>query len=109
VRIDMAWVVLIIAGVFEVLFVLAMKMSEGFTKRTYTLLTIGFGGVSFYLLSRALLEIPVGTGYGVWTGIGAAGSVIAGMIFFKESKDIKKLVFLGMIISGVVGLRLVGS
>lgn len=103
----MAWVLLIIAGLFEVLFVLSMKMSEGFTRKKYTLATVAAGGLSFYLLSVAMLEIPVGTAYAVWTGIGAAGSVVAGMIFFKEKKDIRKIIFLLMIISGVVGLKLV--
>ncbi|KIL48568.1 DMT family transporter [Jeotgalibacillus campisalis] len=105
----MAWVLLGIAGIFEVLFVLSMKLSEGFTKTKYFIASVVAGGTSFYLLSLALLEVPVGTGYGVWTGIGAVGSVVAGMLFFKESKDIRKLVFVAMIVTGVVGLRLVSG
>ncbi|PPA70560.1 DMT family transporter [Jeotgalibacillus proteolyticus] len=105
----MAWTMLIIAGLFEVLFVLMMKLSEGFTKMKYTAGAVIFGGISFYLLSLALKVIPIGTGYGVWTGIGAVGSVLIGMIFFKESKDTLKLLFVGMIIAGVVGLKLVSG
>lgn len=104
----MAWILLIIAGLFEVAFVLSMKLSEGFSRGKFTALTVVNGAISFYLLSLALVDIPVGTGYAVWTGIGAAGTVLAGMFFFKESRDRKKLLFLGMIIAGVIGLKLVG-
>ncbi|KIL52187.1 DMT family transporter [Jeotgalibacillus soli] len=105
----MAWLLLIVAGIFEIIFVILMKLSKGFTRGKFTALAAVAGFTSFYLLSRALIDIPVGTGYGVWTGIGAAGSVVAGMLFFKESKDRRKLLFLAMIISGVVGLKLVAG
>lgn len=105
----MAWPILIIAGFFEVGFVLTMKLSEGFKVKKYTVLTVLTGALSFYLLSIALKTIPVGTGYAVWTGIGAAGSVLAGMLFFKESKQPAKLFFLACIIAGVAGLKIYGS
>lgn len=105
----MAWPILIIAGIFEVGFVLTMKLSEGFKVKKYTVLTILTGALSFYLLSMALKSIPVGTGYAVWTGIGAAGSVLAGMLFFNESKQPAKLFFLACIIAGVAGLKIYGS
>lgn len=105
----MAWVILVIAGFFEVGFVLTMKLSGGFKVKKYTVLTVLTGALSFYLLSLALQTIPVGTGYAVWTGIGAAGSVLAGMLFFKESKQPAKLFFLACIIAGVAGLKIYGS
>ncbi len=102
----MYWVVLVFAGLFEVGFVLCMKLSEGFKKKVYTLLMIVSAALSFFLLSYALMGIPVGTGYAVWTGIGAAGSVLMGMYLFKEQKSRRKIFFLTCIILGVVGLKL---
>lgn len=104
----MAWVWLILAGFGEVAFVIFMKLSNGFKKFTYTLLTVLAGAFSFYFLSRALITIPLGTGYAIWTGIGAAGSVVLGMLFFNESKDIKRILFLSLIVISVVGLKVVG-
>ncbi|AQQ52133.1 DMT family transporter [Planococcus lenghuensis] len=101
----MAWIILIVAGLFEVAFVVTMKLSDGFTSLRYSILTVLTGGASFYLLSLALISLPVGTGYAVWTGIGAAGSVLAGMLWFGESRSAKKLFFLTCIVTGVAGLR----
>ncbi len=105
----MAWFLLIIAGLFEVAFVTTMKLSNGFKVKRYTVLTVVTGAFSFYLLSLALTEIALGTGYAVWTGIGAAGSVVVGMFFFQESKQALKIFFLSCIIAGVVGLKMFGS
>ncbi|ANU24890.1 DMT family transporter [Planococcus donghaensis] len=105
----MAWLILIVAGIFEVVFVTTMKLSEGFKKKRYAVLTIVSGALSFYLLSLALTTIALGTGYAVWTGIGAAGSVLVGMIFFKESRQLAKLFFLSCIIVGVSGLKIFGG
>lgn len=105
----MAWLTLVIAGCFEVAFVTTMKLSEGFKVKKYTALTVLSGALSFYLLSLALTEIAVGTGYAVWTGIGAAGSVVVGMLFFKESRQPAKLFFLTCIIAGVAGLKIFGG
>ncbi|WP_017729541.1 DMT family transporter [Halalkalibacterium ligniniphilum] len=105
----MAWTLLIIAGLFEVLFVTFMKLSNGFKQKGFTLLCIVTGGLSFYLLSLSLLAIPIGTAYAIWAGIGAAGSVIVGMIFFKESKQVIRLLFLAFIVTGVVGLKVSSS
>ncbi|ANU15558.1 DMT family transporter [Planococcus halocryophilus] len=105
----MAWLILIVAGLFEVSFVTTMKLSEGFKKKRYTVLTVVFGALSFYLLSLALTTIALGTGYAVWTGIGAAGSVLVGMIFFNESRQLAKLFFLSCIIAGVAGLKIFGG
>lgn len=105
----MAWLILIAAGFFEVAFVTTMKLSDGFKVKKYTALTILSGGLSFYLLSIALTDIAVGTGYAVWTGIGAAGSVVVGMLFFNESRQPLKLFFLSCIIAGVAGLKVFGG
>ena len=102
----MAWIILIIAGIFEILFVITMKLSDGFKRHIYTILTVVASIVSLYLLSLALLYIPVGTGYAVWSGIGAAGSVLLGMFFFGESRNCKRISFILMIITGVIGLKL---
>ncbi len=80
----MAWVMLGIAGIFEVVWATCMKYSEGFTKLSWSLLTFAGMAVSFFLLARATKTLPLGTAYAVWTGIGALGSVIVGIILFKE-------------------------
>lgn len=104
----MAWFLIVIAGVFEVAFVISMKLSDGFKNIKFTILTVISAALSFFLLSLALKEIAVGTGYAVWTGIGAAGSVLLGIYLFKEKRSRKKLFFLSCIIMGVVGLKLFG-
>jgi len=102
----LSWLLLFTGGLCEVGFVTMMKLSDGFRKLKFSLLTILFMIISFYTLSLALKEIPIGTGYAVWSGIGAVGSVLVGMMFFKESKSILKLLFISMIIIGIVGLKL---
>lgn len=104
----MSWIILIIAGLFEVAFVIMMKLSEGFRNKKYTALTVLTAALSFFLLSVAMRELPVGTGYAVWAGIGAAGSVLIGMIFFREKRSALKFLFLSFIIAGVTGLKLFG-
>ena len=104
-----AWIVLLIAGILEFIWATGLKYSEGFTKlwpSVFTLLTMG---ISFYLLSLSMKVLPVGVSYTVWTGIGAVGAVIIGVVVFKEPMSLMKLVFLGMIISGILGLKLVES
>lgn len=100
------WLLLLIGGVCEVGFVTMMKLSDGFRKLKFSLLTVLFMVVSFYTLSLALKVIPIGVGYAVWSGIGAVGSVLVGIIFFQEAKDIKKMLFVTMIIIGIAGLKL---
>lgn len=87
-------------------FVVMMKLSEGFKKLKFSLLTVLFMIASFFLLSLSLKTIPIGTGYAIWTGIGAVGSVVMGMILFKEKKSVLKLLFIAMIVAGVIGLKL---
>ncbi|WP_020619441.1 DMT family transporter [Paenibacillus daejeonensis] len=105
----MAWMFLLLSGLAEVSGVTFLKLSKGFTRFKPTLGAIISGAFSFYFLSRALQEIPISTAYGIWTGIGSAGGVLLGMYLFSESRDIRKLIFIGMIITGVIGLRVVGG
>ncbi|KMJ57975.1 supressor protein SugE [Bacillus sp. LL01] len=102
----MAWFFLTIAGLCEIGAVASLKLAEGFKKLYPSLSFIVIGMLSFYFLSLALKDIPMGTAYAVWTGIGSAGSVLLGMIFFKESKDRIRIVLLSLIIIGVIGLKI---
>lgn len=102
----LSWIVLLLGGVCEVGFVTMMKLSDGFRRTKFTLLTLLFMVFSFYSLSFALKEIPIGVGYAVWAGIGAVGSVLVGMLFFREARSWKKILFIAMIIIGIVGLKL---
>lgn len=101
-----SWLFLIIGGIFEVGFVAMMKLSDSFKILKYSLLTTLFMLLSLFSLSHALINIPIGIGYAVWAGIGAVGSVLVGMLFFNESKDWRKALLIGLIIIGIVGLKL---
>ncbi|HLO90264.1 MAG TPA: multidrug efflux SMR transporter [Lentimicrobium sp.] len=101
----MAWFYLIIAGLFETVWAVALKYSEGFTKLWPSILTGVSMAVSVWLLAISLKHLPLGTAYPVWTGIGAVGTVIYGMIVFGESKDLLRILFVIMIVGGIVGLR----
>ena len=103
----MAWVSVFIAGVFETVWAVGLKYSDGFSRLWPSILTIGAMMISFGLLSYALKTLPVGTTYAVWTGIGAAGTALLGMLLFGESRDAVRLVCIGLIIAGILGLRLV--
>ena len=102
----MAWVMLFIAGLFEVGFAIGLKYSEGFTRLWPTLIMAAAGALSFYLLSSSMKSLPVGTAYAVWTGIGAVGTVVLGILFLKESGDLFRLLSILLIVAGIVGLRL---
>ncbi|HJT19142.1 MAG TPA: multidrug efflux SMR transporter [Nitrospira sp.] len=102
----MAWWYLIGAGLFEIVWASSLKFTEGFTKLWPTLGTLTAMIVSVALLAEALKTIPVGTGYAVWTGVGAAGTAAVGMLFFGESKELIRLVYLLVIVGGIVGLKL---
>jgi len=105
----MAWVYLIIAGLMETVFAVALKQSDGFSRLWPSVTFAVASAISFTLLSLALRTLPVGTAYAVWTGIGAAGTAIVGIVFLGESRDILRLVSITLIVAGVVGLRLAGS
>jgi quaternary ammonium compound-resistance protein SugE len=97
------------ASGFEILFALGLKYAEGFTRLGWSVLTVAAGVTSFLILSQALRTLPVGTGYAVWTGIGAVGATILGIFLFHEPRDAGRLVSIGLIISGIVGLRLTSA
>lgn len=103
----MAWAILIIAGLFEVGFTTCLKLSENFTQWKWS---VGFFiciSLSFFLLNKATQTIPLGTGYAVWTGIGAVGTVIIGILFYKEPADFLRLFFITLLIGSILGLKLV--
>lgn len=105
----MAWFLLIVAGLFETVWAVALKYSEGFTKLWPSVITAVAMIISIYLLSVSLKTLPLGVAYTIWTGIGALGAVVFGIIVFGESKDLLKLMFVLMILGGIVGLRAVSS
>lgn len=101
----MAWVYLVIAGISEVVWALGLKYTDGFSRLFPSIITIGGMIISFYFLSLALRELPIGTAYAVWTGIGVLGTVIFGMIFLGEAKDWYRIFFIFLILSGIAGLK----
>jgi quaternary ammonium compound-resistance protein SugE len=105
----MSWVLLTIAGILEIAFALGMKSSEGFTRLIPALFTIVTGLSSVLLLSISLRTLPVGTAYAVWTGIGAAGTAILGMMMLGDSAAPLRLFCIVLILAGVIGLRLVSA
>lgn len=105
----MAWLVLVVAAVFEVAFALSLKPSEGFSRLWPTSGVLVFGVISVLLLSRTLDRLPVGTAYAVWTGLGSVGVVVLGVWLFDEPITPARLACIGLIVAGVVGLRLAGS
>ena len=105
----MPWLILIIAGFFEIVWAIGIKYTEGWTKLWPTVITVLAMAASFYLLSVALKQIPIGTAYAVWTGIGTIGTVIYGIVYFKEPTDILRIICILLIISGIVGLRILSK
>ena|SRR5687768_13076656 len=105
----MAWIYLVIAGLLEIGWAIGMKYTNGFTRLWPSVATIACMAVSFGFLATALRTIPVGTGYAVWTGIGAAGTALLGMALFGESRDTARLLCIGLIIAGVIGLKVVSK
>ncbi len=102
----MAWIYLVIAGLLEIAWAIGLKFTHGFTRLGPSVVTIAIMIASFGLLAAALKHIPVGTGYAVWTGIGAAGTAIIGMAFLGESRDLARIFCITLIVAGVVGLKL---
>ena len=102
----MNWIVLVIAGLFEVVWAIGLKHTEGFTKLWPSVITLIAMGVSFYLLSTALRTLPIGTAYAVWVGIGAVGTAIAGIVLFNEPATFLKVMSLCLVVGGIVGLKL---
>ena len=101
----MAWLCLIVAGLLEIGWAIGLKYTEGFSKLWPSVATVCAMIASFGLLAAALKQIPVGTGYAVWTGIGAAGTAIIGMAFLGESREALRILCIALIVAGVVGLK----
>ena len=105
----MAWIVLIFAGIFEIVWAYSMKMSEGFTKLTPSIITIFFMILSFALLAYAMKTLPLGTAYTIWTGIGAIGSFLVGIFILGEPATAMRMYAAVLIISGLVLMKLSSS
>ncbi|MCZ6799015.1 MAG: quaternary ammonium compound efflux SMR transporter SugE [Nitrospirae bacterium] len=105
----MAWIWLLIAGVFEVVWAVGLKYTEGFTRLWPSVVTIGAMGVSFVFLAQALKSIPLGTAYAIWTGIGVVGTALLGIVLFEESRDLIRLLCIFVIVVGIAGLKLSSS
>ena len=105
----MNWILLFFAGLFEVGWAIGMKYSEGFTKLLPSVVTVVTMAVSVVLLGIAMKSLPVGTAYTVWTGIGAVGTVVCGIVLFGESASPLRLICVALIITGIVGLKLVSD
>lgn len=103
----MAWIYLLIAGLLETGWAIGLKYTEGFTRLWPSVLTLAAMAVSFLFLSLALKTLPVGTGYAVWTGIGAVGTVILGIVLLGEPATLARLACIGLIVAGIIGLKLV--
>ena len=103
----MAWIALFVAGLFEVAWAIGLKYTEGFTRTWPSVWTIASMAASIVLLAWAMKTLPVGTAYAVWTGIGAAGTVALGIVLFDEPATIVRLACVGLILAGIVGLKLV--
>ncbi|AVO45218.1 quaternary ammonium compound efflux SMR transporter SugE [Phreatobacter cathodiphilus] len=103
----MAWIYLALAGLFEVGWAVGLKFTEGFTRPVPTALTVASMAVSLFLLGLALKTLPLGTAYAIWTGIGTVGTVILGIALFGESTQVLRLACIGLIVAGIVGLKLV--
>jgi quaternary ammonium compound-resistance protein SugE len=102
-----AWILLVVAGLLEVVWATALKYTEGFTRLWPSVIALSTALLSFVLLSAAMKNLPVGTAYGVWVGIGAVGVVIAGIVAFGEDASWQRLAFVGLIVAGIIGLKAV--
>jgi len=104
----MSWIYLLLAGLFEIGFAMGLKYSQGFTRLWPSLGTAAAAAISLWLLTQALRTLPVGTAYAIWTGIGALGVAILGIFLFGDGASWPRLGCIGLIVAGVVGLKLVG-
>lgn len=103
----MVWLVLFVAGLFETTWAIGLKYTDGFSRLWPSVFTLVTMAISVLLLALAMKSLPVGTAYAIWTGIGAVGAVIMGIILFNEPATASRLICLGLIISGIIGLKLV--
>ena len=102
---NMAWLLLIVAGILEIVWSISMKASQGFTKPNFTSITLIAAALSFWLLGLALRQLPVGTAYAVWTGVGAVGAAILGILIFNEPVTMTRIICIALIVIGIVGLK----
>ena len=102
----MAWILLVVAGLLEVVWAIGLEYIDGFTKTLPTTVTIAAMIASVWLLGVAMKSLPVGTAYSVWVGVGAVGTVVLGIILFREPANAARLVSIGLIVAGIVGLKL---
>jgi len=106
---NMAWILLLVAGLLEIVWAVSMKASHGFTKHHFTAITLVAALLSFWLLGLALRQLPVGTAYAVWTGIGAVGAAVLGIVLLGESLSIARVVCIALIVCGILGLKFLGD
>jgi quaternary ammonium compound-resistance protein SugE len=104
----MAWALLVVAGLLEVVWAIGMKYSEGFSRLVPSVVTIVAASLSFWLLATAMKVLPVGTAYAAWTGIGAVGAALLGMVLFKEPATAARIACVVLIIAGIAGLKWLG-
>lgn len=105
----MSWFILILAGLFEIAWATGLKFSDGFTILGPSIFTIVTMAISVYLLAVAVKKLPLGTAYAVWTGIGAIGTVVLGIIVFSEPATAMRLFFVGCILVGIIGLKVTST
>src|SRR5262250_1111743 len=106
---NLAWVLLLVAGLLEIVWSVSLKASDGFTKHYFTAITFVAAALSFWLLGLALRQLPVGTAYAVWTGIGAVGAAVLGIALFGESLSFARIGCIALIVCGILGLKLLGG
>ncbi|ABS46499.1 quaternary ammonium compound-resistance protein SugE [Yersinia pestis] len=102
----MAWIILVIAGLLEVIWAIGLKYSHGFSRLTPSIITLVAMAASVFLLAYAMKSLPAGTAYAVWTGIGAVGTAILGIVLLGESASLARILSLGLILAGIIGLKL---
>jgi quaternary ammonium compound-resistance protein SugE len=106
---NLAWLLLVVAGLLEIVWSVSMKASQGFTKPHFTTITVVAAVLSFWLLGLALRQLPVGTAYAVWTGIGAVGAALLGIVLLGESLSVVRIGCIALIVAGILGLKFLGA
>lgn len=106
---NVAWLLLVAAGLLEIVWAISMKASQGFTKHHFTSITLVAAALSFWLLGLSLRQLPVGTAYAVWTGIGAVGAALLGIVFFGEALTLARIGCIALIVLGILGLKFLGG
>ena len=101
-----AWLLILVSGFLEIAFSVSMKLSDSYTRFVPSVVSIGAAILSVWLMSLTLKAIPVGTAYAVWAGIGAAGTAVVGMLFFQEPAMLARIICIGLVVAGIVGLQL---